>query len=667
MNSRVLPEWIARIIVFTWILAATPLYSQNTSQPATPHHRTRRAVHPQAKDSELIKLVRQKIKYVFVIYQENRSFDSYFGTFPGAEGLFSHNREQSPEFSQNMLDTDGKEISISPFRIGPEQCAADTDDIDHSHSVIVKKMDIQNGRAKMDRFAAEEQQAKLRQGLSPLQAKQFGQLAMAYEDCNTIPLLWNYAHKFALFDHIFQLMIGPSTPGNLSIIGAQSGMTQWVRHPEQAYTLNGDRGAGVPMLNDTLPFWGSAKDTTSSDEKQPFNPRDRKSNNAPQFNLAFATLPLTLEGKELGRVVGFDQDPKGDLDDINDDIGFISRLGRASVPFGWYQEGFETKPTELDSDCKFDPKDPNAQLNDPLDANRVHASYITHHNGPQYFGYIANNPAMNRQLHGLGDFFDAVKAGKLPEQGGAFYVKGGYRNIFHLFPAMDDPRVRCKFRGDDDHPVYSDSQISEIMVARVINAIAASRKYWPQSAIIITWDDSEGDYDHVVPPAGILGPDGVTITNGPRVPLILISPYACDGCVVHDQGNHASVVKFIDEVFNLPPLASLPDEEMAEKLGKQRFHQDGLGPQDANQNVTDLLGAFSLERLRGTKPTIEPSDVKVDESLLEKLPRHPPYGCTDVHITPKDDGLENHIPPGFNPRPVTCPDGQGDCKSTCGH
>jgi phospholipase C len=653
MTIRVLPAWLSRIIVFAAIMAVTPLYSQNTSQPAAPHHRTRRAARPQVKDQELVKLVRQKIKYVFVIYQENRSFDSYFGTFPGAEGLFSHNREQTPEFSQKLLDTDGKEISISPFRIGPEQCAADTDDVDHSHSVIVKKMDIQNGRAQMDKFAAEEQQAKLRQGRSPLQAEQFGELAMAYEDCNTIPLLWNYAHKFALFDHIFQLMIGPSTPGNLSIIGAQTGMTQWVRHPEQAYKLNGDSGPGVPVLNDSLPFWGSKIDSPS--DSHPYNPKDKKRTDAPQINLTFATLPLTLQRGELERVIKSDADPKHDLDDVSDDIPFISKRGGASVPFGWYQEGYDNTPTERNADCAND---------DPLDANRVHASYITHHNGPQYFGYIANNPMMSQQLHGLGDFFDVVKATKLPEEGGAFYIKGGYRNIFHLLPVMDDPKVRCAFRGDDDHPAYSDSQISEIMVARAINEIAAS-KYWPQSAIIITWDDSEGDYDHVVPPAGILGPDGVNITNGPRVPLILISPYACDGCIVHDQGNHASVVRFIDEVFNLPPLATLPDEERAERQGRQRFHKAGLGPQDANENVTDLLGAFSLERLKGAKPPFKPADVEVPESLLEKLPRDQPYGCKELGITPTDSGLQNQIPQGFNPRPVTCPDGQGTCKSTC--
>jgi len=64
--------------------------------------------------------------------------------------------------------------------------------------------------------------------------------------------------------------------------------------------------------------------------------------------------------------------------------------------------------------------------------------------------------------------------------------------------------VQKNFLGDDDHPAYSDAQISEAMVAEAINKIANS-PYWSQCAIIITWDDSEGDYDHVQPPLRTYG------------------------------------------------------------------------------------------------------------------------------------------------------------------
>jgi phospholipase C len=127
---------------------------------------------PEMRDRDLVDLLEKKVKYVFVFYQENRSFDSYFGTFPGAEGLFSHPANETPGFTQQLVDTNGKVLNIQPFRIGPsDQCpkstvtvggvttattacyAADTDDIDHSHPRIVMKMDIQNNVPQMDQFA----------------------------------------------------------------------------------------------------------------------------------------------------------------------------------------------------------------------------------------------------------------------------------------------------------------------------------------------------------------------------------------------------------------------------------------------------------------------------------------------------------------------------------
>ena len=52
-------------------------------------------------------LLREKIKYVFVLFQENRSFDGYFGTFPGANGLFSRPPCKTPGFVQRIVNTDG--------------------------------------------------------------------------------------------------------------------------------------------------------------------------------------------------------------------------------------------------------------------------------------------------------------------------------------------------------------------------------------------------------------------------------------------------------------------------------------------------------------------------------------------------------------------------------
>jgi phospholipase C len=606
-------------------------------------HTLTRQQDPPVTPEQLRALVQKRVRYVFVIYQENRSFDSYFGTFPGAEGLYSHRPEQTLGFTQTLRNTDGTLTTIRPFRIGPEQYAADLDDVDHSHTSIVAKMDIQSNLPRMDRFALTEELRHSPTGRPSLRAKQFAELTMAHEDCDTVPLLWNYADRFVLFDHIFQEMIGPSTLGNLSIIGAQTGQTQWALHPDQAYKGNGDSGPGVPVLNDDGPFWGSLQDKSAN--KMPVNPRDLRygAGHAPQINLTYATLPLTLQGTQLGQTVQTDKDPEGDLGDVADDVKFISSAGMVQVPFGWYEEGYDKEVTDPDDG--------------PVDAEGMHASYVTHHNGPQYFGYVSNNPAMRAQLHGLGDFFHAVDARALPVQGGVFFVKGGFQNLFGMAPVDPDPAAQKTFRGDDDHPGYSDAQISEAMVATAINKIANS-PYWKQSVILITWDDSEGDYDHVPPPVRAHGPDGSPITDGPRVPLLLVSPFARAHFIAHAEGNHASVVKFLDVVFQRTPLALLPDERKGRRLGEQEFHQKEMGPQDAlTPDVTDLLDAFSPARLAGRAPLLPAAYVRVPEAQVRNLPQATGLGCAALGIVPTDRalGIQDPPPADFNPRPKTQP------------
>ena len=593
---------------------------------------------PPLSHAALWRLLRQRIKYVFVIYQENRSFDSYFGTFPGADGLYTRTAAETPGFTQTLVNTDGSTGSIHPFRIGPVQFAADLDDIDHAHTMILAKLHVVGDKPLMDQFAITEERKYAPSGNPTLMAKQFGELAMAHEDCDTIPLLWRLANRFVLFDHIFQLMTGPSTLGNLSIIAAQTGVTQWALHPDQAYKGDGEKGAGVPVINDADPFWGSPDDKTA--QKMPVNPRDFSGSHhyEIQRNLTFASLPLSLQGRSLSSTTAADGDPDDDLADVRKDIQAISRAGKRQVAFGWYEEGYDREPT-----------DPG-----PADAEGLHASYVTHHNGPQYFGYVANNPKMRAQLHGLGDFFDAIDHAKLPAGGGLFYVKGGYRNAFGLKPVDPDPAVQKNFQGDDDHPAYSDSQVSEALVAQAINRIAAS-KYWKQSAIVVTWDDSEGDYDHVPPPVRAKGPDGSILSDGPRVPLLVISPYARTHFVAHAPGDHASVVKFADAVFGLIPLSDLPDETRGRALGLKQFGLSGLGPADTLADVTDLADAFDPARLSGRTPTLPAEYATTSENLIYTLPQAVGYGCKSIGVVPVDEalGIANEIPADFNPRPRT--------------
>lgn len=238
-----------------------------------------------------------------------------------------------------------------------------------------------------------------------------------------------------------------------------------------------------------------------------------------------------------------------------------------------------------------------------------------------------------------------------------FFVKGGYQNISGMKPDDPDTTVQGAFIGDDDHPAYSDAQISEGMVAQAVNAIAAS-PYWSQSAIIITWDDSEGDYDHVRPPLRSYGPDDSLITDGPRVPLMLISPYARTNYISQEQGSHSSVVKFIDRVFNLPPLALLPDEFDGRVKGFFQFGQLNLGPEDAlTPGISNLTDAFSPSRLLGRAAPLPPSYARVPQSLTLPQAWASGGGCSYLGITTTDrqHKITNVIPSDFNPRPKTNP------------
>ncbi len=638
------------------------------------------AADPKLSDAELIALLRQRVKYVFVLFQENRSFDHYFGSFRGANGLFSDGtKPRVPAANtQAILNTDGSVGSIQSFRIGNAENASDLDDIDHGHPRMAAKMHLVNGVPVMDRFALDEQ-AKYFPGspIDPatppatvsLKSKQFGELAMAYVDCDTIPFLWNYANKFALFDNIFQTTIGPSTPNAIAMIAGQSGETQWVKHPD-ATTAKTYGSVAVPITNDPIPGLPAASAQYSGNPSQPTNiqpaantgassgtPQRKNESGAPTNvapNLTFAGLPLTLAGRTLLDVSTHDANPGLDLQDIQNDILYITQRGRAPYSWGWYQNGYTAE----------------GGLPDSNGINTVpHASYIGHHNGPQYFGYVTNNPVQNANLHGLGDFFSDMQKSALPKSGGVFYVRGGYDNIMGMRPNTanasgpdDAAYISANFLGDDDHPAYSDSQISESLIANAINTIANS-KYWGESAIVITYDESEGDYDHVPPRILSYDPAGLPLSRGPRIPLLVISPYARAHVVAHEEGDHNSVIRLVNSLFGLPPLATLPDEAAARLAGAQDqqfqtgpagFTQAFLSPHDAPGMPTGaLLSAFDPGRLIGYRTPLPASYATIPAATIASLPHYGGQGCSAINLKTEDrvQGLTNNVPADFFARP----------------
>jgi phospholipase C len=508
---------------------------------------------------------------------------------------------------------------------------SDVASVNHNHTAIARKLDLDaNGVARNDRYALTEEGVTLVNGKASkapsLERKQFGELVMSHIDCDAAPFLWRYADRFTLFDAFFDTVIGPSTPNAIAMISGQSGETQWMLHPEVA-DPTGKSSTQLPMVFDPLPYWGSLLDKSA--EKQP----EPKATAHPEFNLTFAALPLSFMGSEIEKTTAADLNPAFDLLDVRDDIKKIATHGTGPVAWGWYQQGYDHEPTDGAGAA-------------------THDTYVVHHNAPQYFGYVSDNPGVSDHMHGLGDFFADVSARRLPPSG-VFYVRGGYGNILDMKPLDRNPDLAKVFHGDDDHPGYSDSQISESLLAREINAIAES-PYWANSVILITYDESDGLYDHARPRVRSHDAAGVPLDQGPRIPAILISPYGVVHGVSHERAEHSSIIKLVDELFNLIPLADLPDEEKARAIGVAKYGQKDLGPADDKvAGVGDLLSGFDNRRLLGRAPLLPASFAEIPEAEISSFPHMGGHGCSALQITPTDAGRPNPIPLDFNPRPDT--------------
>ena len=120
-----------------------------------------------------------------------------------------------------------------------------------------------------------------------------------------------------------------------------------------------------------------------------------------------------------------------------------------------------------------------------------------------------------------------------------------------------------------DHPPYSIC-LGQSWVDRQINAVMQS-KYWKSTLIVLTWDDFGGFYDHMVPPVK----DHISL--GPRVPTILISPYARARYIDHHTMDFTSILKFIEQDYGLPALTAR-DRTAPNLLTSLSFTQKPLAP-----------------------------------------------------------------------------------------
>lgn len=659
-----------------------------------------------------VALLQSHVKYVFVIFHENESFDHFSGTFPGANGLYSAPAGYTPanqtsNFTQRYLDTSLNTVTQSPFlmpqavQMGGYNSGgavvpiypADLISVDHSHQGLANDLDLTGSVAANDRYALNQEGLTTdlsgtmvkSNGVAPtavtLAQKQQAETDLSHLDCDTIPFMWSWAKNFVLFDNFHQTTVGPSTPNAIAIIAGQSGETQWALHPNEGAavtyanpafpnvkgaTYSGpstNTNAYVPIVADPGPFPGSLKDPSAV--KPPYNFDENAAN--PTLNLTFATLPLSFMGANIGQMIQGDQNPRADLADVQHDVFTIAANNQA-VPWGWYQQGFNGN----DASDPYEPQGTGTP--NPTNNPSLYTGYVLHHNGPQYFGYLADNTkVLNNNLHGAQDFINAVSSQTLPSNGGVFYLRGGYSNNQGLVPVDPTPGIQHAFIGNDDHPAYSDHQISEAFAAQAISAIANS-PYWNQSAIIITYDETDGFYDHEQVSKRSTFADGSILAGGPRIPTIVLSPWSLQGSISHQYSEHGSLIKFIDELYNLVPLANLPDEARARQLGQSNLGQPNLGPSDDPTNLLgDLTEAFDYTRMQGNTP-ISPSIATFSSSQINTLPHLATPGfsangytngaCQAIGVLPTDFKSAaayqagtpvDPYPADVNPRPTQSP------------
>jgi phospholipase C len=207
-----------------------------------------------------------------------------------------------------------------------------------------------------------------------------------------------------------------------------------------------------------------------------------------------------------------------------------------------------------------------------------------HHLPRSSVAAIGETDQANHQ-YDVSDFFASLSAGSLPA---VSYVKAPVYQY--------------------GHPGNSDPLAEQAFIVQTVNAVMES-SYWPDTAIIIAWDDSDGWYDHVMPPVltpsatsvdALAGPgscgtplpgaDAARCGRGPRQPLLVISPWAKSNFVDHTLTDQVSILRFIEDNWALGFI----DGPAAPPLG--------TGSLDRYTN--SIVDMFDFENRPATKPVI---------------------------------------------------------------
>lgn len=507
-----------------------------------------------------------------MIFQENVSFDHYFGTYPVATNTSGEPfRGQRPSTPVNGLS--GALLTDNPNGANPRRLdPANLHDVltcDQGHNYNAEQKAFDGGL--MDKFPA-----TVGNGTSkdPLGQQCSASDVMNYYDGNTVTGLWNYAQNFAMSDNSFGTTFGPSAPGAVNLVsGNTGGVGVQINGADPSGDTVADGKGGASLIEDAQPYFDDC------------STRDA----------------VSLTGKNIG-----------------------DELNAAGLSWGWFQGGFRpttsfatatggTQATSVFTPDQFKGKFVTAPASDQGLCNAVHPvgasvggtggtvsggtnygnkdDYIAHHQPFEYYASTANPhhlpvaslPAIGTDTQTFVDGvpqwdtanhqydtsdFDSLVAA----------IAHGYVSPDHL-PAVSFLKAPGY---QDGHPAYSDPIDEQKFVVQEINALQSTPD-WSSTAVVVAYDDSDGWYDHVYSgvhnpsnTSGVVTPPGPQdfLTGngvcgagtplagengrcgfGPRLPLLVISPWARENYVDHTLTTQTSITRFVEDNWNLPRIS----------------------------------------------------------------------------------------------------------------
>jgi len=503
--------------------SAGPDFAESNLHPSTTSEKTGQSA------AELQAAAASKLQHIVVIVKENHTFDNFFGSFPGANGI-----TQCPTTSGGT-----QPCQEAPDKIGH--------DLNHNH---VSALFDWNGGA-MNGWSSPAGSDNTGGGTGD------GSVYKQYFE-RDIPNYWKMARSFVLADNFFSNELGPSFPGHLFTVAAQAG---WATDNPPT-DLTADPLKLLAGFKES-PYWGC--DEFSGGTFSLFginiasyagdtvnvltNGTASQSSVFPCFNIK--AVPDILPAGVTWGFYGTDWSQLGNAD-----------VSNAKVPqsFGWLID------TVLDDLIQDTLKDVG-HVDEPwsmLDA----------------VNHIRNGPAWSTNMTITGAPWDqnnpvqaAINAGTLP-------------NVTWI---VDQDEY-------SEHPDLNINQYAswinfplggvcdgENWTAGYVNMIQNSA-YWQNTAIVVTWDDFGGWYDHVAPPRQYGGSAQQPYGLGFRLPLLIVSPYAKPGFVFHEQSEQASVARFIESVFGATTTLSAYDSAAQDGqannlLDAFNFSQAPLAPQ----------------------------------------------------------------------------------------